>query len=254
MNGQSKPTTPKEWMAHMEQKLDRQTAASEKPARYYDSNFTTLSYAQEKFRDAFGEMFHGWNDNFCSLIVDSISERLSIRGFRMAPEEPPDKDAERIWQVNGLDAESNAAHIDALVRGSSFVVVWGDADGEPVVSPEPANQVTVQYKAGSRHELEAGFKRYRDDWGGEFCTLWTPEYVATAVRGADKEWRVDEDVAPNPLGVVPIAPLRTASVSAKALLPVPEPAPISTSEPRRNATVALCRVFQTVRSGLPEVR
>lgn len=207
-----KPTDPLGWVAHLEGRLSNQTAVSDVFARYYDSTATNLAYAQEKFADTFGDMFVGWNDNFCPLIVDSISERLTVKGFRMGPEEAADEDAHKIWRTNGLDANSNAAHIDAMVRASSYLVVWGDAEDEPLVSPEPASQVAVQYLAGTRRTLEAALKRYTDDWGTQFSTLWLPDKVYTASMGTNGKWNLDNPHGEtNPLGVVPVVPLNNRS-------------------------------------------
>ncbi|MEU5878188.1 phage portal protein [Spirillospora sp. NPDC047279] len=189
----------------MSGKLHTQAAQGRKYVEYYDSENTVLSYAQEKFREVFGAMFHNYRDNFAPLIVDSISERLSIKGFRMGPEEDADKDALQIWQKNYLDADSNAAMIDAMIQGSSFLLVWGDDDDQPVITPESASEVCVQLAPGSRRVLDAGYREFVDDWGQTHATLWLPDAVYTATR--DKlDWKAPES-SENPLGVVPIVPL-----------------------------------------------
>ncbi|WP_371784704.1 phage portal protein [Streptosporangium subroseum] len=174
---------------------------------YYDSENKDLVYAQAKFNEIFGGLFTGWRDNFCPLIVDSISERLRIQGFRMGPEEAADKDATEIWQKNFLDAESNAAHIDSLVQGSSFVTVWGDEDDEPIIVPESADEVVVQYEPGSRRKRAAAMKQYTDDWGVEHVTLWTPKVAYESTRISEGRRWTDPTSKPNPLGVVPVIPL-----------------------------------------------
>lgn len=207
----NKPDSPETWMAYLEMKLNRESARSEMYVQYYDGQESSLRFAQDKFAEIFGNLGFGWQDNFCRLIVDSISERLNISGFRFGDEEGNDEDAQKIWQRNCLDADSNAAHIDSLVRGHSYLVVWGDEDGEPIISPEPASQVTVQYLAGSRRKLEAGLKRYYDDWGVEYCTLWLPDEVYTATK-VDGGWVVNFDNSgANQLGEVPIVPLSNRS-------------------------------------------
>ncbi|TDB90917.1 phage portal protein [Actinomadura sp. KC216] len=189
----------------MSGKLHTQEAQGRKFANYYDAESTPLSYAQKKFQEIFGELFRNYKDNFCSLIVDSISERLVVQGFRMGPEEAADEDAQQIWQKNFLDADSNAAHIDALVQGSSYLIVWGDDDDEPVITPESATEVTVQYAPGSRRKLEAGYREFTDDWGVVHATLWLPDGVYTSERGKET-WGTPQGSS-NPLGRVPIVPL-----------------------------------------------
>lgn len=205
-----RPETPIEWINWLEGKLAMQRAEARKYAAYYDSENTVLNYAQRKFSEIFGGMFVGWRDNFCTLVVDSISERLRIQGFRMGPDEGADKEAQQIWQRSHMDAESNAAHIDTLVQGVAYAVVWGDEEDEPVISPESADEMVVQFAPGSRRTIMAALKHYRDDWGVEHCTLWLPDYVFTSSRptsgGMVREWETPEGVR-NPLGKVPVVPL-----------------------------------------------
>lgn len=201
------PTTPVDWMHYLEGKLSVQQGRNEKYHRYYDSEERSLFFAQEKFAQEFGGLFTDWRDNFCSLVVDSVSERLNIRGFRMGDEPQADKDAQEIWQRNHLDADSNATNIEALVTGKSFLAVWGDKDGNPIISPETSSEVAVQYKPGSRREMLAGLKKYRDDWGTDYCTLWTPEHVYTSTRGSGAQKWQDPTTEGNPLGVVPLVAL-----------------------------------------------
>lgn len=189
----------------MSGKLHAQAAKGRRYTEYYDSENTVLSYAQAKFREVFGEMFRGYRDNFAPLIVDAISERLTIRGFRMGGSDEADRGALEIWQRNLLDAESNAAHIDALVQGASYLIVWGDEDDRPIITPESANEVTVQYAPGSRRLIEAGYREFTDDWGVTHSTLWWDGRVYTTTRGAN-DWSEPES-ADNPLGEVPIVPL-----------------------------------------------
>ena len=189
----------------MSGKLHTQAARGKQYVKYYDSQDTPLNYAQKKFAEIFGELFKGYRDNFAPLIVDSISERLSIRGFRMGPDEESDEDAWKIWQRSFLDADSNAAHIDSLVQGTSFLIVWEDDDKQPLITPESASEVTVQYAAGSRRLVEAGYREFIDDWGVIHGTLFLPDAVYTSEKGNDQF--SEPERSNNPLGIVPIVPL-----------------------------------------------
>jgi hypothetical protein len=206
------PTTPEDWISYLDSKLNGQKGIAQKYADYYDSKNQTLQYAQTRFKEAFGDMFTGWQVNFCPLIVDSISERIRVSGFRMTDEPKADSDAWDIWQENHMDSDSNAVHIDALALGSSYVTVWRDEKtGRPTITPESAMDVYVQYVPGSRRNVAAALKRWRDDWGTEYATLWTPEaiWTAQAQRTAstkDLNWK-DAKRNPNPLGVVPVVPI-----------------------------------------------
>lgn len=214
--GSGRPDTPKEWFMWMDMKLASQSSEANKYTDYYDSKAVNLAFAQQTFSKVFGNLFTGWQDNFTQLIVDSISERLSIKGFRFGDSDAADEDAAEIWQRNFLDAESNAAHIDALVRGEAFLYV-GHEDEEdkkgrvrPVIVPESSESVVVQYAPGSRRKVVAGFKKYYDDWGGVHATLWTPDFVFQS-EWSDKNGWNDPSNSKNALGEVPIVPLQNRS-------------------------------------------
>lgn len=210
--GGGPPQSPEEWISYLDSKLSGQKGTAQRYADYYDSKNTNLQFAQMRFKEAFGDLFAGWQVNFCPLIVDSISERLRVAGFRMTDEPDADKDAWDIWQRNFMDSDSNATHIDALTLGSAYATVWRDPVTEqPIITPESALEMYVQYEPGSRRKVVAALKRWRDDWGTEFATLWQPDDVWTSkARSLDGSqflnWN-DAKHEKNPLGRVPVVPL-----------------------------------------------
>ncbi|GAA2294022.1 hypothetical protein GCM10010149_47450 [Nonomuraea roseoviolacea subsp. roseoviolacea] len=201
------PRTPLEWVKHLERELANQSAT----ARHYDDYYEgrhQLSFAAAKFREAFGPMFEStWADNFASLVVDSVAERLQVDGFRFTDDPEADADALDIWQRNGLDADSDAAHTDALVTGGSFVTVWGDSEGKPVIVPESAHEMVVSYVPGSRKVIRAALKKIDDEWGDTHATLWLPNRVYASTYTTGREDWDDFTEAPNPLNRVPVVPL-----------------------------------------------
>ncbi|MES9589971.1 phage portal protein [Streptomyces sp. NPDC094045] len=173
---------------------------------YYDGIHQKMLFAQSKYKSEFADVFERWNDNFCGLVIDSVNERLAIEGFRMTDEPQADKEARSIWQRNFLDAESAAGHLDAMTQGSAYVIVWGDSDGEPVITVESAETTVVQFKPGSRREVEAAAKFFVDDWGREHCTLWLEDVVCTG--GPSLLGYSIDKTERNPLKVVPVVPLQ----------------------------------------------
>ncbi|MFC4116466.1 phage portal protein [Nonomuraea zeae] len=191
----------------MEGKLGANRGDVEKYNTYYDAEEQVLAFAQRKFREEFGYLFADWRDNFCGVVVDSMTERMRIDGFRWGDEPDADKDAQKIWQANYLDAESVQAHTDALVAGAAYLTVWGDEEDQPLIVPESALHMAVQYEPGSRRKLSAALKKYFDDWGQEHVTLWTPDTVYTTTRGHKDSFWGEPETKENPLGIVPVVPL-----------------------------------------------
>ncbi|UFQ16404.1 MULTISPECIES: phage portal protein [Streptomyces] len=202
----SPPASPAEWMDYLKGKLAVQQGKIRRYGEYYDGRHQKMLFAQSKYRSEFADVFDRWSDNFCGLVIDSVNERLAIEGFRMTDEPQADQEARRIWQKNFLDAESASGHLDAMAQGSAYVVVWADEDGDPVITVESAETVVVQFKPGSRREVEAAAKFFVDDWGREHCTLWLEDVVCTGGPSLSG-YKIDK-TEKNPLKVVPVVPLQ----------------------------------------------
>jgi hypothetical protein len=181
---------------------------------YYDGKHR-LAFSSEKFRQAFGGMFAAFSDNWMPLVVDAVEERLNVEGFRHGSDPAADKDAWEIWQRNGLDAGSQLAHSASLTVGDSYAIVWGDANGEPKVTIESAQDVIVAFSPSNRRVRVAAVKRWKEN-GGTYATLFMADAVYKFFKGeegyqknnwipapaTDESWPLD-----NPLGAVPVVPL-----------------------------------------------
>lgn len=148
--------------------------------------------------------------NIPRLIVDSIEDRLDVEGFRMGGSPVADANLWRVWQANDLDEWSQQCHLDALVHGRSFVLVWdGEAD-VPSITVESARQMHVDYDAASRTVTRA-VKRWVEG-GEQFATVYLPDRVeryAAPVGTQDANvasWRRRTRDVPNPHGLVPVVP------------------------------------------------
>ncbi|WP_374283024.1 phage portal protein [Streptomyces sp. UNOB3_S3] len=189
--------------------MTNQLPAMWRYAKYYEGEHQQLAFSQARYKDAFREVFENWRDNFCGLIVDSATERMVVEGFRI-PEAPGfDQEAREFWQRSSMDVLSTAVHLDAMVQGRAYVLVWPGDDGEPAIQPVSAENLVVQYKPGSRTELEAAARFYTDDWGRQWVTLWTEDYVYEVKRG-QAEWE-NGIRSRNPLGIVPVVPFHNRS-------------------------------------------
>lgn len=204
--------TPVELVEQLEQELAGRQVTLTRLQDYHDGKHR-LAFSSEKFRQAFGGMFSAFADNWCQLVVDAVEERLNIEGFRHGEDPKADQDAWRIWQSNDLDAQSQLAHSEALIKGDSYAIVWADSDGQPKVTIESPRDVIVSYKHGDRRVRKAALKKWRDDDGFR-ATLFTPDAIwkfkkDDKANGAWKPHLEANEPWPlaNPLGVVPVIPL-----------------------------------------------
>ncbi len=196
-------------------------------ANYYDG-IHPLRYASPQFASYWGSLFESFADNWCQVVVDSKTERLVVRGVRIG-EDLSDEETWRIWQTNGLDADSGLAFVDAIAQGRSFALVWGgEDDGKtPSVTFESAHEAIVAYEPGSRRVRVAALKNWIDlDSNTEHATLYLPDSVwkfthdastarilgrpvdqGGALAGPAWTNRDGSEPVENPMGVVPMVEL-----------------------------------------------
>lgn len=143
--------------------------------RYYDGD-QPLAFASQKFRDAFGERFPAFTSNFCATVVDAVAERLEVQGFRFGGR-GPDQQAWDIWQANDLDASSQQAQQEALIKGYSYALVEPSGEGYPTITIEDATEAIVEHDPRSLKRRRAALKRWVDDEGYLVVFLYLPEAV-----------------------------------------------------------------------------
>ncbi|MEU3255852.1 phage portal protein [Streptomyces sp. NPDC006997] len=168
----------------LEQKLD----GRQKSIRVWNDFFGgrhNLAWASERFKLAFGGLFADFADNWCEVVCSAPAERLTPVGFRFGTGDedlvPADREAQKIWQANSLDAWARVAHTEAMVKSRAFVLVWVDdpeADvPEPHITVEDATQCIVAYEPGSRRRRVAALKRFDGEDGFTYATLYLPDEI-----------------------------------------------------------------------------
>lgn len=214
----------------MEQELMRRRIEIDLHDSYYRGDHP-LKYASDEFRKYHGKRYAGFSDNWVQVVADSPVERLTVNGIMPSGSDSADAETWRVWQANGLDADSQLGFLGAVNSARSFVLVWGDPDDPdtPEVTFEDASTCIVAYWPGSRRKRRAALKRW-EDGADVYAYLYLPDEVWKFKRSwigqtdkSPQEQQMDEaaravwDVLerpegvpnpqPNPMGVVPIVEL-----------------------------------------------
>jgi hypothetical protein len=194
--------SPGQWLEVLERRLHERWNHMSVFDAYYEGDHR-LAFVTNKFRQAFGNLFRDLTDNYMPLVVDSAAERLRVQGFRFGDQEDADKDAWRIWQANGLDAQSNMVHTEAIKLGEAY---W-------MVTP---NQVIVAHAPGNRRVRVAALKKWSED-DVQYANVYLPDGVvkyrstrkgpSSDVKGMGHNDWTQIDAFANPLGEVPIVPM-----------------------------------------------
>ncbi|WP_017601643.1 phage portal protein [Nocardiopsis lucentensis] len=209
----------------LENELNARTGEAERLNGYYRGE-QPLRFASSEFREYFAQRYREFADNWTQVVADSPVERLTVTGMKPAGSDGADRELWRVWQVNGLDADSQLGFLGAGTTARSFVLVWGNPDDDttPEVTFEDARECVVAYEPGSRRRRRAALKRWQDGHT-EFATLYLPDEVWKFQRpllrharsfhptgSGGMTWQprdtADEpNPQPNPLGRVPVVEL-----------------------------------------------
>ncbi len=206
-----------EILTRLARKLDEQRPAYDRHELYYSGKQSQHAFMAPEVRASLGNRLPPLVLNWPRLVVSALEERLDVDGFRLTRDEPADRELWRIWQANSLDEGSQQAHLDALVYGRAYVVVWASLDpATPRITVESARQMTVerdpmtgQITTALKRWTEAGYG-YAVLYGPQEITRWRTE--SRVVEGSDTfeiptggYTRVE--TIENPLGQTPVVAL-----------------------------------------------
>jgi hypothetical protein len=200
-------TLVEQWRDNLLAALQARQAYLKRCDDYYRGQHRLL-FATAKFRETFGLLFAAFSDNWCDLVVDASAERLRVDGFRFGDDEQGDQAAWELWQRNGLDAESELAHTEAIKLGCAYALVGPDDAGEPTIQLEPPTTAIVAVDPANGRTRLAGLRGWADEWGVEHCVLYLPgDVIWWRKERESRGWVDDVGSGTNRLGVVPLVPL-----------------------------------------------
>ena len=180
---------------------------------YYDGT-QPAAFLSVEAREALGDKLRVLAVNFPRLAVQAVAERLQVKGFQTGGEgSDPDAELWGIWRRNRMEDAAAQAHVDALVYGRLFVIVWAGKNGQPLITVESPKQVAVLRDPATR-EVTSAMKRWVSNGKGH-AVLYEAHQItryvsqANVVEGStpgSTGWELAETIA-NPLGVVPVVPI-----------------------------------------------
>lgn len=153
--------------------LDKQTRRNRRLDRYYTGDAPIpRAVIAAKATDAYKRLMVMAQNNWPELIVDSSEERLEVTGFRFK-DKKSEEEAWRIWQANGLDADSGMSHQASLVSGRSYAIVWGAGD-DVAITLEDGTCMYVEYEDATQRTVLRALRRWYDEGESRWhATLYT---------------------------------------------------------------------------------
>lgn len=135
-----------------------------------------LTFATEEWKKANGARYADFSDNWCRPVVDAEAERIRHTGLKIGNNPEAAKTLWNSWLRNEMEMQSSQGFVTSLNAKRSYVLVWGSANDEPVMSWEHPSQVEIEYDWANFRVRKAALKTWvEDDW--EYATLYEPESV-----------------------------------------------------------------------------
>lgn len=170
----------------------------------YANGTQALAFLSPEAKAALGSRLGRMVSNVPKLAVTALAERIRILGFSGV-------DVSTEWRANDLDELSAAAIRESLLFGNSYVIVWADRSGRPLVTVESPKQVAVLRDPATR-QVVAAVKRWRTK---------TETHAMVYVSDRVEHWRANTpgaatagfdliETIPNPLNAVPVVPVTNA--------------------------------------------
>jgi len=198
---------------HIEQAIDNLRRAAlryAKTERYYRGEHD-LTFATEKFENAFGTLFREFAMNLCPAICDAVRDKLRISGFgvnagpraalpagvardaELAPQSGAMQagslrsDIDHIWFRNRMALRAGEIHKEVLKNGDAYAIVWPNERGEVTIYPHRAASVTVHYNEDSPGEIAWAAKFWRTEDKRVRLNIFYPDRIERYVTKKESE-------------------------------------------------------------------
>lgn len=158
------------------QRLDGRRSEIVENEEYYLGK-QPLRFATKEWTEANAKRYEGFSDNWCRPVSDAENERIRHTGMKLGKDhEQAQQLLNEWWDLNELDAQSSQGFLATLNASRTFVLVWGTADDEPLVTWERADQCEIEYSWFNRRERVAALKTWADE-KFEYANLYTPDQL-----------------------------------------------------------------------------
>lgn len=195
---------------------------------YYRGEQRSLALASPEFNSAIS-FVKGFCENLCATVVDVLKDRLKLTNFthdqkvekinddlETVKADPTADKITEVWRENRLDELQGEVYLETLKSGDGYVFVWPDPDtGLPMLDPNPAFLVTVQYSETKRGQIDKAAKAWKANDGYGRLNLYYPNRIEKFITNAKLQdfdgtlrpdtYRVSDDpTVPNQYGQVPV--------------------------------------------------
>lgn len=129
-------------------KLALETILKKKPVYdllydYYRGNHP-LRYSTERLKKAFSKIGVYFAQNWISVVVDAVLDRLTLKGFDVSDNDELDNKLDEMWEDYEMGLLADDVHEAATVVSEAYVIAWKE-DAEPLEDGTPQETLDVYY-------------------------------------------------------------------------------------------------------------
>ena len=110
---------------------------------YYEGK-QPLVYASKEWADWHKGRYEGFADNWCGVVANSPAERLEVLGVRAEDRRGDLVEVWDDWLANEGEMQSSQGFLESIVATTSYAIVWGNRNNEPVMTWEHPSEVIVE--------------------------------------------------------------------------------------------------------------
>jgi hypothetical protein len=172
-----------------------------------------LVYSTDRLREAFDNINARFSQNWCSVVIDALADRLVLKGWD-AGSEGANGALDAIWNAQHLGLEAADAHWAALVTNEAFVIVWPDAAGVPQAYYNDPRLCAMFYQPDNPRQKRMAAKWFKGSDERWNLTLYYPDRLEYYLSGgkdvpsAYTGFVLQGEAAVNPYGLIPVFHLR----------------------------------------------
>lgn len=183
---------------------------------YYDGNHP-LEFSVARLQEVFKSAQTKFVENWCSVVVDAVLERIALRGLGIANDDAATARMAELWTLSNLGIDADDAHLAALVTGEAFVIVWpDDVTDEVQAYYNDPRLCYAHYNHENRNVMRFAAKWWMTEAQTYRMNLYYPERIEYYETGkmshaptAAKAFKATTtEPATNPYGQIPVFHLR----------------------------------------------
>ena len=186
-----------------------------------------MKWMNDRLKEVFGE-YVKFIENWCSVVVDTTTDRISLEGFSIAGNPSQTKLLTRLMDQTGIEVDSAEIHRDAVIAGEGYLIAWKDDENGTEAYRNDPRGVHLFYDPDHPKKKQYGAKLWESSDARWRLALYYSDRVefrrTKSVGKGSKEysreenWEMDEEagtggIIENPYGQVPVFRFTPDSIS-----------------------------------------